>query len=508
MKKNMVKTLSAVFILTAISKVLGFLRDVVFANIYGIGQEATAYQAALKIPTQIVDIVLSSAIVSCFVPIFNEVLQKDGKERANKFANNFINIVAVIATFISVLGIIFAPYIVKAFTSFSSETYELTVTLVRITFPMIIFTAMAFSLVGFLPRYGEFNVPASISGISNLVVILFLLLFNNKVGIQGVCYCIVFAWLLQLLVQLPFAKKFGYGFKVKIDFKDENLKKVLKIAVPILVSTAVLPINNLIAMKFASGIGDKYYSSLEYAYKLYVVVYGIFAYAIGNIIFPELSKAISANDKEGYSGTINKSIRLIAFLLIPLTLGIMIYSNDIVSLSYERGEFTSEATALTSGALFFYAIGIVGAGMVEIMNKSFYAKQNIKTPLIVGMVIIVVNLLLCYLLSKTSLSFRGIALSTAMVSLLNGTILSIIINKENKGIFNKELFAFIGKIFISALIMCFVVIATNELLSNLSGSFIYNLIRVGVGTLAGVITYFVVTYALKSNEFITGLKAK
>ena len=506
MKKNIIRTLSTVFILTAISKVLGFLRDIVFANIYGLGPEATAYQAALKIPTQIVDIVLSSAIVSCFIPIFNEVLQKNGKDEANKFANNFINAVSIIASFIAIIGIIFAPYVVKVFTSFTPSTYELTVNLIRITFPMIIFTAMAFSFVGFLQSYGEFNVPAAISGISNLVVITFLLLFSNKTGISGVCYCVVVAWAIQVLVQLPLAKKFGYKFSLKTNFKDENLKKVIKIAIPILISTAVLPINNLVSMRFASGIGDRYYSALEYAYKLYVVIYGIFSYAVGNIIFPELSKAVSSNDTESYNGTMTKSIKILSFLLIPLTIGLMIFSREIVSLSYERGAFTFESTLLTSGALFFYAVGIIGAGLVEIMNKAFYAKQDTKTPLYVGIISILLNLLLCFLFSKSMLSYKGIALATAIVAIINGIILCFIINGKCK-LFNKDLSMYLLKIIYSSILMGVFVYSLDSILvhmfSNIAlNSFLINLIRLSVGAGGGVLIYFINTYFMNVNAFL------
>ena len=163
-KKNIIKTFSTVFLITLASKILGLLRDIVFAGYYGTGFEASAYFAALKIPTQIVDLVLSSAIVSTFVPVFNDVMQKDGKEKANVFANNFINVITIVATLISVLGMLFAPQIVKILAGgFDVKTYELTVQLITITFPMIIFTAMAFSFVGFLQSYGEFNIPAMIS---------------------------------------------------------------------------------------------------------------------------------------------------------------------------------------------------------------------------------------------------------------------------------------------------------------------------------------------------------
>ncbi len=464
--------------------------------------EATAYQAALKIPTQIVDIVLSSAIVSCFIPVFNEIMQKKGKEEANSFAGNFINIVGVIATFISIIGIIFAPYIVKAFTQFSDETYGLTVELVRITFPMIIFTALAFSFVGFLQSYGEFNIPAFISGLSNLVVIGFLLFFNSSTGIKGVCICVVCAWAVQLLVQLPSAIKNGYRLKLSVDFKDENIKKVFKLALPILFSTAVLPINNLVSMRFASGIGDQYYSALEYAYKIYVIFYGIFSYAIGNIIFPELSRSISDNDEEGYVSTIKKSIKLIAFLLIPLTLGIVVFNQDIIRLAYERGQFTAESTLLTSGALLFYAIGIIGAGMVEILNKAFYAKQDIFKPLVVGLGVIVANLILCYVLSQTSLSYQGIALATACASFINMFVLSLLIRKEHKGIFTKDIFVYISKILISAIIMGAVILGLNYLLDSFTGSFINNLIRVAIAGGAGIVIYFLITYIFKCNQFL------
>ena len=227
MKKNILKTFSSVFIINLISKVLGLLRDIVFANFYGTGFEATAFFTALKIPTQIVDLVLSSAIVSTFVPVFNDIMQEEGKDKANHFAGNFINVVGLIATVISLIGIVFAPHIVNLLAGgFDAQTYALTVELIRITFPMIIFTALAFSFVGFLQSYGQFNVPAMISGVSNFVVIAFLLLFSNKTGIHGVAACMVVAWLLQLVIQLPFAKKHGYKVNLIIDFKDKNLKNL------------------------------------------------------------------------------------------------------------------------------------------------------------------------------------------------------------------------------------------------------------------------------------------
>lgn len=496
MKKNIFKTFSLIFIITVISKFLGLFRDIVFAKYYGTGYVANAFFAAIRIPTQLVDIILSSAIVSTFVPIFNQVLQKDGKDKANKFANNFVNIVALISTAIAIIGIIFAPQIVKALAGgFDTQTFNLTVELIKITFPMIIFTAIAYSLVGFLQSYGQFNIPAMISAVSNLVIIIFLLLFREKFGIHGVAGCMLFAWLLQVLIQVPFAKKYGYPFGLHIDFKDENIKRVFLLSIPILISTAVLPINNLVSTRLASGMGDNAVSAMEYAYKLYVVISGVFTYAIGNIIFPEMSRASADDNKEEYKEIINKAMRMMIYILIPLTIGITIFSKDIISVIYERGEFTAESTLITSSILTFFSVGIIGSGIVEVMNKAFYAKQDTKSPLIAGIIMIIINVILCVTLSKF-LDVRGLALATSITAIVNAITLMYMANKNVK-IITKELGTFIAKVVISALVMGVVVYLLNN---YLQASSLINIFRMIIGAAMGVVTYYLMTYLLKANE--------
>lgn len=503
MKKNIIKTFSTVFILTFVAKVLGLLRDIVMANFYGTGMEATALFTALKIPTQIVDLVLSSAIVSTFVPVFNEVLKKEGKEKANSFANSFIHTIMLIATGISVVGMVFAPQIVKLLAGgFEPELYELTVKLITITFPMVIFTAMAFSFVGFLQSYGEFNVPAMISGVSNLVVILFLLIDRNRAGIHGVAVCMVIAWLLQVIIQLPWAKKFGYPFRFQIDWKNPNLKKVFLLAIPILISTAVLPVNNLISTRLASGMGESAIATLEYAYKLYVVIAGVFTYAIGNIIFPELSRTSTEQDKKEFRELMQKAMHLLTFLLIPLTVGIILYRSEIVSLLYQRGEFDATSTMQTAGALFYYAIGIVGAGFVEIMNKSFYAKQDTKTPLVVGLGMILCNLVLSIALSRTQLAFYGLALATSITALLNALVLTVLANRKTQGLWDKDLGKYIGSIFLATIGMALVVWNINHGLAGvLGGSMGKEIVRVILGAGFGFVFYVALTTLLGVNEW-------
>ncbi len=500
-KNNITKTFSIVFIITLIVKTLGLLRDIIFANYYGTGYVATAFFTSTRIPTQLVDIILSSAIVSIFVPVFNEILQKSNKEKANDFANNFINIISVLSAIIAIFGIIFAPQIVKLLAGgFDDKTYELTVNLIRITFPMIIFTSIAFSFVGFLQSYGEFNIPSMISGISNLIIILFLIFFRENFGIQGVAFCMVFAWLWQVLIQLPFAKKYGYKFKPSFKIKDENIKRVFMLAIPVIISTAVLPINNLVSTRIASGISESAISILEYAYKLYLVISGVFTYAIGNIIFPELSRNNADNSKEKVINLIHKAIKILSFLLIPLTVGIMIYRTDIIKIIYERGEFTRESTLMTSSTLLFYSIGILGSGFVEIMNKSFYAKQDTKSPLKVGIIVIILNIALSIIFGKV-MSYNGLALATSLSTIINAVILIIMANKKEEGIINKDVIKSIFKMLLCSIIMGVVVFYTNKiLLKSLNEGFLNDVIRIMIGAILGIMVYMVLTIKLGVNE--------
>ncbi|MBR6253292.1 MAG: murein biosynthesis integral membrane protein MurJ [Clostridia bacterium] len=414
-----------------------------------------------------------------------------------------MNFIATISTLLTVICIVLAPFIIKLIAGgLEHNTYLLAIDLVRITFPMMIFTSLAFSFVGFLQSYGEFNIPAGISGLSNLIVIIFLLFFNEKLGVYGLSYCMVFAWLIQLLIQIPFAKKFGYKFNFFIDFKDPNLKRVFILALPIFISTAVIPINMFVITNFASKLGEGNIATLDYAYKIYLVIYGIFTYAIGNIIFPELSRNSGEGYEEQFNSLVTKGLRLISFLLIPMTVGMIIYSKDIISILYERGSFTAEATINTGSALAFFAIGIIGAGIVEIMNKSFYAKKNTKVPLFVGIVMIALNYVLCLALSNTALTFKGLALSFALVSIANGIVLLTILNFKYSKVITKDLLIYILKIGLATVCMGVLVYAIDFALQDyLVGTMIKNIIRLAIGGGVGVGFYFALAHLLKLNAF-------
>lgn len=506
MKKGIIKTFTFMFSAIFLAKVLGLVRNIVFANFYGTGFEATAFFTASRIPLQLLDMTLGAAISSTFIPIFNEYLQKDGKKRAIQFANNFLNVIIVVSLLLTILGIIFAPQIVSIIApDLEAQTLELTVQLIKILFPIMIFTAVAYVSVGFLQSMDEFRIPSIISVVANGILILYLAIFNNKFGIKGVAIAMLVGWATQILVQIPSVIKKGFKYKFSIDFKDEGLKKILKLAPPILISTWVQPINNIVNIRLASGLQDgQAVSALEYSYNLYLIIVGVFSYTLSNIIFPELSKLTADNNKSMIVEILNKSIKISLFLIIPMSVGIGVLSNDIIKLIYERGEFTATSTYLTGGALTYYAIGMIGYGLMEILNKAFYAMQDSKTPMKISALAIIMNILLSIGLVKVN-DYLGLPLAASVTSIITAILMIYAINKKMNGIVDKKTTVECAKTIVSALIMGVVVYLIAKI--NIK----HQIITLAVSVLSGVIVYFITMLVLKSetiDEFKKIIKLK
>ena len=501
MKKSIIKTFTFMFSAIFLAKILGLVRNIIFASLYGTGFEATAFFTASRIPLQLLDMSLGAAISSTFIPIFNEFLQKDGKERAMKFMNNFMSIIIVISLILTLLGVIFAPQIVNLIApNLEPAAYGLTIELLQILFPIMLFTAVAFVFVGFLQSLDEFNIPSIISVVANGIVILYLLLFNEKFGIKGAAIAMLIGWGTQILVQLPVAFKKGYRPKFCIDFKDEGIKKMLILALPILISTWVQPINNLVNIRFASGLENgQAVSAIEYSYNLYIIIVGVFSYTLSNIIFPELSKLTADNNKEKVKDVLKNSFSVSLLFIIPMSVGIGMLSKDIIKLIYERGEFTSESTLLTSSALMFYAIGMIGYGMMEFLNKAFYAMQDSKTPMKTSIIAIIINLGLSIGLVKV-MGYTGLPLATSITSIVIGVLMMVLVNNKINGIITKETLKEISKIILASLVMAILIIGVQKVITGTT--LISTLLRIIVSVVGGIISYFAIVIALK-NETVT-----
>ena len=499
--KKLLKTAGFMIIATFAAKLCGMLRDSFIGAYFGTGSSADAYFAATKIPLLFFDVVIGGVISAAFIPVFNEYLEKSTRERAIEFANKFINVVLLLTSVMCIAGIAFAPALIDTITpGLSAETKQLAVSLSNILFPMIIFTGLAFSFVGILQSFGEFNIPAIISLVSNGMMILYLLIFKNRFGVTGLAVAMLIGWGLQAAVQIPSLIKFKYKYTLDFNFRDEGLKKTALLALPLLISTWVQPIGSLVNMHFSSSLGDGAMSGLEYANRLYIILVGVFSFVVTNLVFPSLARANAADDDKERRALMHGALKSVSFVMLPIMAGLIILAEPAVKLIYQYGEFDASSVSLTSTALTFYSMGMIGFSYAEVLNKSFFAMQDSKTPMITALISIGANIILSYVLSHF-FGIGGLALASALASTLNAILNFILMNKRIHGIFSKQDISDIVKIILSALVMSAVVLLVYRgLLPYSNDSFGWRILLPAVSALSGAVVYFIICSVLKVSE--------
>ena len=499
-----VNTISKMAIIIMLAKFMGLLREMLVANIYGQGMESDILNTATQIPLLFFDMVLGVAILSTFVPIFNKNIENNGRDSAIAFANNFAAIVGLIATGVAAIGIIFAEPIVNIMVPGYAEIpekVEQTAMLLRVLFPSIVFTSMAYIAVGILQSFGEFTIPSLISVVSNGVMILYLLLFGNRLGLMGVAVSMLVAWALQLIIQIPHLIKFGYRYKFILNFKDSGIKEAALIALPVLISSWVQPLCNVINMSFGSGLGDGAVSALGWANKIYIIMVGVFAYAITNFIFPKLSRVSAEERAEEFSSMTRTSLGYTIYIIAVISALFLALSNPIISLVFERGAFTASASAITGKALFYYSFGMVGYAICEVLNKSFYALSDGKTPMITSIIGVAVNFIAAFLLvGVVKMGVGGLALSSAISSVAIAICLVFMINKRRRGVITAEFVLNIVKIFICAAAAFLIARLADTFAVRIGSGALKTLLRLCVCALPSCVIYLVLSYLLKVDE--------
>ena len=498
-----VRTIGFMAVIIFCAKFMGLLRETLIASVYGQGYASDVINTSTQIPLLFFDMTLGVAILSTFVPVFNKFLERDGKERAMLFANNFITVVVAFAAVASAFGMIFAEPVVRLMVpGYDATKIAETAKLLRILFPSIIFTAAAYTSVGILQSFDEFNIPSIISVVSNLIMILYLLLAGNRFGLVGVIVSMLVAWASQLFVQIPHLIKKGYRYRPYLNFRDSGIIDAAKLAVPVLISSWVQPLCVVINMAFGSSMGDGAVSGLNWANKIYIIMVGVFAYAVTNFIFPKLSRQSAGDDDSGFALTTQLSLGWIIFIIAYISAMFIALNESIIKIVFERGEFTAENTRITATALFYYSFGMTGYAVCEILNKSFYAIRDGKTPMYTSIFGVLVNLVSAFVFVKLlDMGIGGLALASAVSSLFMAFFLIFMINKRKQGIITKAFAVNILKILFCAATSGFVAEALYPLTEFFGTGFLGTLIHAGVCAACALIIYLVLGFVLRINEF-------
>lgn len=500
--KNILRTAGFMVIATLLAKAAGMYRDILFASYFGTGSDAQAFLTASRIPLLFFDITLGAAVSAAFIPVYNGFVEEKKIEEARSYANSFITLVFMITGVLCILGIIFSGAIVNIIgNDLDVQTKETASRLVVILFPSMIFTALAYSVAGLLQSLGEFNIPAAISLVSNGFMVIFLMVFGSRANITAVAVAMLISWAFQLIIEIPALIKKKYKFRPNFNLKNEGIKKSVKLALPILISSWVQPINTTINIYLASGLsGGRAVAALDYANKLYIILVGVLTYAISNLIFPSLSRAAESEDKTEFNIISKNAIRIVGAVILPVMGLFLCLKTPLVRLVYERGQFDGESTALTANALFFYSMGMLGFGVQEIANKIFYSKKDAKTPMVIAMAGICINILLSFILVKGfNMGISGLAFSASVAATLIGGTLVIVIQKRYKFL-DKKFALNLLKHIISAVIMG-VITYFALLLFNFGDDFAGKCLTLIVPGGLGMISYILLLCLFKTEEF-------
>ena len=505
------KSALIIIIFTLGSKFLGFIREVLIASKFGSGMLTDTFFVTMTGITLITGF-LSNAISTTSIPILSEIENKEGKERKVKHVNNMINITFLISIILVLIGLIASPIIVKLLArGFEGDQFNLAVELTRIGLPMILFGGITGVFIGYLQSEQRFASAAAIGFPFNIVYIFFLLFMSSKYGIRGLMISAVIAVLSQFLIQIPSVIKLGYKYMLVFDLKDKYIKKIILLSIPVLIGVAIDDLNAIVDRTLASSLVDGSISSLNYAHKLNGLILGVFISAITTVIFPLLSKECNQDNIIGMKKIMSYGVNLILIITVPATVILIVLSTPIVEIAFQRGEFDSIATVMTSKALIFYSIGLTSMSLRLLVIRVFYSLQDTKTPMINGAISVTINIILNIILVKF-MNHSGLALATSISVTIS--IIFLFYNLKRK-IGSLEIKAHIVTFFKTILASVSMGI-TSYLIYNLLESYLaspklFNLIFLVISVIIGIGVYVLICYMLHIEEIeviIKKIKAK
>lgn len=489
----------SVMLITVLSRVSGFAREITLASAYGATMYTDAYLVSTIIPSVLFTGV-GMAVASVFISIYSAIIQKQGKEEALEFTNNLLNMILLVTVLVSTLALLFAKPLVGLFAvGFNEEALLLTLQFARILLPGIVLIGIAYVFTGYLEVNKKFEVPVFANIPGNLIIIAFIVLSTYS-DIKLLAYGTQLGLLLQVMLLWYLAHRSGYSYRFTIKIKDKNIKSMFAMILPVFVGMTAQQLNVLIDKALASTLAAGSVSALNFADRLNSFVCGIFITSIVTVVYPAITELAVAENILVFKEYITKSINIMILLIVPLSAGAMSLCHPIVKLLFQRGSFDDSASLLTSGALFYYSIGMIGLGISSILTKAFYSLQDAKTPVIVSGITIAENIVLNFILIRY-MGHRGLALATSISLLSGAAVLLYMINRRLGSFGWKNMVKSALKAGMASLAMfAGVRWAYGSICAELASYGSREIIALTSSILIGVLIYFLLSMVMKVQE--------
>lgn len=502
----MKKAVILIMVLTIFSKFIGFFRDITLSYFYGASGVSDAYLISLTIPTVIFGFV-ATGISTGYIPMYSRIEEKEGEQQSKAYTNNLLNILFAFATLVVIAGLIFTETLVKLFASgFTGDILELAITFTRISIVGIYFTMAIRILSAYLNMKKYYVVPTLIGLPLNIVLIASIVLSDRYDFILLLAIGNVAAIVIQFLILLYFSYRKGFRYQFIFNLKDQHIQNMVFLAIPVIIGSSVNQINKLVDRTLASQISVGGISALNYANTLNLFVQGVFVVSISTVMYPLISKMASKGNLDGLKKALAQAITGINLLVIPATIGSLLFAEPIVALLFGRGAFDEQAVAMTSAAFFFYSIGMIGYGLREVLSRAFYSMQDTRTPMINAAIAMLLNIVLNFILSQY-LGIGGLALATSISAIFGTGLLFISLRKK------------IGPLDMKTISLPFVKISFASLAMGIAAKLLYELLLPAAGLhlslIAAILFAAAVYFALVSmmkiedvDELIAGLRRK
>jgi len=497
---------------TMASRILGLVREQVMAHLFGASHQMDAFNVAFRLPNLVRDLFAEGAMSAAFVPTFTRHLQAHGREAAWTLGRRALTALLVVTGVLAAAGVIFAEPLTRLFAgSFAAVPgkLELTVQLTRVMFPFLMLVAVAVAAMGMLNALGRFFVPALSPAMFNVAFVaaaIGLVPFMPAVGldpIMGLAIGVLLGGLGQLLLQWPPLAREGFTFRPDFAPRDPALREILLLMGPGTIGLAATQVNVYVNTVLATSQEAGAVSWLNYAFRILYLPVGLFGVSVATASLPVLSRHAGSGDTAALRDTVSHALRLMLMLNIPATMGLVVLATPIVRLLFERGRFSSADTAAVAVALMAYSPGLLGYSAVKVLSPTFYALRDARTPVMVSVVSVLVNAALNLALVRV-LGYMGLALGTAIASLVNASLLVWLLRRRLGRVDGRRILSATIRMTIASAVMAVAAWGTHTLLEQqvlMGDLLLLQVVRVGASIGAGVLMLIGMSRVMRLDEF-------
>jgi len=489
---------------TMISRVLGYVRDMLFAAFFGATASMDAFLVAFRIPNLLRELFAEGSMSAALVPVLTETQEREGREAADLLARVVFTFILSVVGGITALGIISAPAIVTLVAPGfldDPEKFRATVLLTRVMFPFLLFVSLAAFSMGMLNTRGVFFLPALAPAVLNVVTIAVVAALASRVRppVMAAALGFSFGGLVQFLFQIPALLKAGFSLRLLFSFSHRGLRTILRRTLPVILSMSTSQINIFVTTILASFLATGSITYLFYGMRLIHLPIGIFGVAMATAVLPSLSRLYVKDEHDEFRETFSHALRLLLFLTIPAMAGLVSLRTPIVITLFQRGEFDAQGTSGTATALFYYSLGIASMVGVRLLASTFYARGNTKTPVKIAVIGMTSNIALSLLLIGP-LKHGGLALANALAATIQFVLLGVFLRRDVGRLDLTRIYRSVLKTLCAAGAMCVPALYVSRLSLWTAGG-----TALRVGTLAASIGFCLAIYigvarALGSEE--------